>query len=471
MHRPTGNWHRWILVVALALLVSRSLGPTGAATPTQAQVKCDWVRLATGDDRSQHTLVTVPGIGVLAYAGANKRPGGSNSTVKDDARLLDLTTDPQGEWRDFRPSGTKPGFRAEHASVLRTVGKTGPEMITYGGIDTVPTGSGLLALLRPASRQSSGGAVGDSPSALLEVQNNAYALTLTEATAAWSRIDAQGQRRTDHSAIYDPVEDAMIVYGGRLTDQATSADNTTWRLTLGATPTWQRYLGGGDPSKRFAHSAVYDSRKKRMIVFGGTTDWKRGMSDVYYFNLTTGWDKGYWEHPAPLGSAPPARYGHGAVYMPDQNWMVIFGGTPDGSRVLADVYALDLNIEPPIWIPLTPGGRGPLGVSGMGAAYSDIGHYAIFYGGESDGASKRDTWGLRCSAPPTITPTITRTPRASLTPTITNTPPPSSTPTITRTPRPTFTRTATPTPTRTPTATATRIERWLIYLPETVRKW
>src|SRR5256885_13182809 len=58
---------------------------------------------------------------------------------------------------------------------------------------------------------------------------------------AWTRLDVAGvppPSRLGHGAIYDPIHDAMIVFGGGR--GAAGPLNDTWSLSLSGTPAWSR---------------------------------------------------------------------------------------------------------------------------------------------------------------------------------------------------------------------------------------
>jgi hypothetical protein len=407
---------RWLLLAVVPLFALLLYGSASAAPPTQAPT-CRWTKLANGDSRTEVTLVTLPGKGVLAYGGADLRSG--QASVKDDVHQLDLSSG-TGTWRELTPSGSGPGDRAEHSSVLRS-GQSSVQMVTYGGIDTVPQGGGTAAWQSPLLADGSAADSRLGAFAPLDVQKDTYILDIDAAgSAAWVKVGPAGQPRTEHSAVYDPEADAMVIFGGRRTEEGTSAENSTWRLTLGASPAWESLSGGGaPPSKRFAHTAVFDPVGKRMIVFGGTIDWRSGENDSYALDLSEGWDNATWSKLTPSGTPPPARYNHAATYVPELQWMVVYGGTRNGNSQYNDGYALDLSSETPAWIELPFFGTRPPDLQSQGAAYSDASGAAVFYGGQSgrpqQRASTNQAWSLKCdSGAPTATPT---TPAAPTTPT------------------------------------------------------
>src|SRR5437762_8982329 len=104
--------------------------------------------------------------------------------------------------------------------------------------------------------------------------NQVWALSLT-GTPTWSSIVPLGTPpppRVGHLAVYDPVRDRMLVFGGERSPapQTIVALNDVWELTLGGTPTWTQLLpSGAPPSPRWLVAGAYDSGADRLLVFGG----------------------------------------------------------------------------------------------------------------------------------------------------------------------------------------------------------
>jgi hypothetical protein len=98
-----------------------------------------------------------------------------------------------------------------------------------------------------------------------------------DGNGAWRRLDPPGPRpsaREEHCAIYDPVHQEMLIYGGVGigTDYGRSqivALHDAWALSLGESPQWRSLGAGPDRSGRWGHRAIYDPAGSRMIVSGG----------------------------------------------------------------------------------------------------------------------------------------------------------------------------------------------------------
>lgn len=419
-----------VAVVAL-IAAAATVAPTSAA-PTAQAPSCQWQRLTSGDERSNHVLVPVPGRGVLSYGGIRNDRG--NGDVKDDIALLDLMGGAAGVWETVTTTGASPGKRAEHMAITRPADGQA-QVVTYGGIDSFETTPGGTFTWR--SPLAAGGRVEGRREALapVGVVKNGAVLTLSGSGGAWVPLPSDVGPLTDGSAVYWPEGDRMVLFGGRTGTETRTAVKRIHALALdAATPSWASADPGRGPSARWGHSAVYDAGGQRMIVFGGTTDWRAGRNDLYALNLAGGWDAAAWQSIDAGGRVPRVRYDHAAVYLPGLRWMVVYGGTRNGSDVLDDLHVLDLAADPPAWIAVTPTGTAPPALAYLAGAASDTAgnDMAVFYGGEASGSSKRDAWGLACTGgvvAPTATPTTAATvpPVATATPTATDTAAPPAT--------------------------------------------
>src|SRR5262245_5935623 len=159
------------------------------------------------------------------------------------------------------------------------------------------------------------------------------------------------------SAIYDPARQRMVVYGGQSGPISGNSDEIAWQLTLQGTPSWTALTVVGmqpnAPFGRQSQSAIYDPVRDRMIVFGGlgVNFW----NDVWAFSLATH----TWTQLMPSGLPPAARQGHTAIYDPIRDRMIVFGGAIQGNTDKNDVWALSLGASP-AWTQLTPSGTPPI---------------------------------------------------------------------------------------------------------------
>src|SRR5205823_5888513 len=167
-----------------------------------------------------------------------------------------------------------------------------------------------------------------------------WVLALT-GTHAWTQLSIPGARplaRAGHSCLYDPNGDRMIVFGGGVPGAYDA--NDTWALRLSGPPVWTKLKATGTPPPgRSSHSAVYDPHRRRMIVVGGWGNWEEGM-DTWALSLE---GAPAWTPLLDGGRPSWGRSDHTAVYDSGRNRMVVFGGwSYESDYVLGDTWALSL---------------------------------------------------------------------------------------------------------------------------------
>ena len=272
--------------------------------------------------------------------------GGTNASVLLND-CWELSLDRPVRWNSLSPLGAPPSPRLQHSAIYDPIRQ---RVLVFGGLS-----SNLL--------------------------NELWALSVS-ATPEWRQISPAGTpptARRGHSAIYDPLGDRMIVFGG-------SAMNDVWMLSLSGTPTWTPLqIQGSMPASRFDHSAIYDPARQRMVVFGGN-DGGGPRNDVWALSLA---DPPAWNYLVPDGAVPAARFGHSAVYDASRDRMVIFGG---GDPFQRDVWALSLSGSP-AWETVTPEGTPPAARE-YHAAFYDSGRNRMWIFGGWDGNRRNDVWGL-----------------------------------------------------------------------------
>ena len=337
-------------------------------------------------------------------------------------------------------------------------------------------------------------------------------------TPTWTQLTPVGgspSGRGFDSAVYDPVSNSLIVFGGDLAiGYCNEETNDVWVLSnangLGGAPVWtQLSPTGGPPSARFEHSAVYDQITNRMIIFGGGPTCGPSNNEVWVLENANGiGGTPNWVQLSPAGTPPDPRGAQTGVYDPITNSMVIFGGgTATGyvndTWVLSNANGIG---GTPTWTPVSPTGGPPSARAGHSAAYNPTTNGMTVFGGTVPGAYINDTWVLSnvnglagmptwtqltpAGGPPSLrgfhvavmgaatnrmtifagtngssTPlndvwvlnaaALAPTPTATATATPTATPTATDTPTATATATPTATATDTTTATATSTATAT----------------
>jgi hypothetical protein len=202
------------------------------------------------------------------------------------------------------------------------------------------------------------------------------------------------------TAIRDVPGDRLVMFGGLIGNPLLPSTNDTWVKGLGDDGTWQQLAPGGAlPAPRNGHTAVYDPQNQRMVVFGG--------ADQGYFNDT--WSlslAGFptWTQLHPAGSLPAPRWGHSAIYDPIGKRMLVFGGgstgTGNGVVVLNDVWSLSLN-GPLAWTPVYPAGLAPTPRGFVSLLFDSRRNRAIAVGGiGATNPPPGDVWALNLVGDP-----------------------------------------------------------------------
>jgi len=154
----------------------------------------------------------------------------------------------------------------------------------------------------------------------------------------WAPISAPDgpSPRDEHSAVIDPVNHRMIVFGGQtlVPGGVRQPLSDMWALSLDGTPTWTRLEDA--PVQRVAHSAIWDAPRGRMVVVGGAAGNGRDNGDVWEWvpGRTPSWLQG-----------PDSRlplYDEPQVIHDEQHGVLIMIGQNDPNFAFLRVQPLDL---------------------------------------------------------------------------------------------------------------------------------
>jgi hypothetical protein len=202
--------------------------------------------------------------------------------------------------------------------------------------------------------------------------------------------------REGHSAIYDERARRMVVFGGQ-NDEGTDFHDV-WTLDLDpASKTFEQWrslaVEGGTLPGRFDHVAVFDARKNRMVVFGGwTKTGKQFFGDTWALAFGAPGEKGKWSQVA-AGTRPPDRRNATAVYDAARNWLVMFGGLGK-TGPLNDVWVFDLSAD--TWMQISPSGAAPAPRADAESVYDTDRRTMVLYGGVgTSDRLMRDLWELQ----------------------------------------------------------------------------
>lgn len=210
-------------------------------------------------------------------------------------------------WTQLSPSGPLPSARSNHAAIYDAANN---RMIVFGGYST----QSLTDVWALTNANGQGG------------------------TPAWTQLSPAGgppDSLDGSSVVYDAADNIATVFGGYWV-------NSVWTLShangLGGTPAWTNLVPNGapgSPGTRAAHSAVYDPANNRMIIYGGNADLGLDNPDFDFVAYSDVWvlananglgGSAVWTQLHPKGFQPVGRIGHSALYDPATNRMTMFGG-------------------------------------------------------------------------------------------------------------------------------------------------
>jgi len=293
--------------------------------------------------------------------------GGQNVGVANlnDVWSWIVSEDTSVDWRPVSPSGNPPTARYGHSGVYDS---TNSRMIIFGG------GTGTTG---PAPCQND-----------VSVLINANGLN---GTPTWTALTTAGNPpapRFAHTAAYDAVTNAMMVFGG--SDCASGYFNDMWVLThangLGGAPTWHQLAPtGSGPLGREGSTSVYDPATNVLVIYGGDSGTASRFSDVWMLSHANGTGgTPAWAQVFPTGTVPAARSGQSATYDSSSNRMTVFGGVTAGGTVAGDTWLLigaNGQSGTPSWSKVNPTAPGAPKAY-HSAVYNPATNEMIVFGGE-----------------------------------------------------------------------------------------
>lgn len=332
----------------------------------------------------------------------------------DDVWAMSLTGTPK--WTLLHPEGTAPGARFGHSAIYDPVRD---RMLVFGGVVSgddqndlwalslsgTPTWTQLTPAGTPPPPQNGHNAVYDFQRDRMVVlggfsyfQAHVWALTLS-GTPTWTKLTPTGTippLRQHASAIYDTARERVILFGG---DPGAPYLNDVWALTLTGTPAWMQLSPAGTkPAGRTYANVILDPDRDRMVVYGGMPTASTSVNDTWELSLT---GQTTWIQLAPAGPLPEAREGHTAINDQASARMIVFGGAASPERA-SEVSALSLSGSP-VWSDVTPGGIPPRPRGYHSAIRDPLRGRMLMYGGWDGSDGIDEVWEMSLDDSPTWT--------------------------------------------------------------------
>jgi hypothetical protein len=315
--------------------------------------------LAGPQSRHSHSAVWDPNSAQMIIFGGQET---ATNTDLSDVWLGVTTAQQSDQFNQLLPTGTAPHGRFGHVA---TYDPNSNRMTIFGGAIGLPAPCSNDAWLLDGANGHSG-------------------------AASWVELTPTGSAppaRLYHTGVYDPVTNALIIFGGN--NCSTGYFNDVWVLTSangeGGTPAWHQLIASGTPPvARESASATYDSVNNIMTIYGGDAG-GTGLGDVWVLSHANGsGGTAVWSKLSPTGTAPGLRTGQTGTYDSVSNRMTIFGGVNAGVT-LSDTWILTSanGMGPaPSWIPIKTASTAP-SVSYHSAVYDQKANDMYVFAGAS----------------------------------------------------------------------------------------
>ncbi|HTU60404.1 MAG TPA: kelch repeat-containing protein, partial [Polyangiales bacterium] len=129
--------------------------------------------------------------------------------------------------------------------------------------------------------------------------------------------------RSEHALAFDPERGRVVLFGGVFhagNRRGPLADTWEWDGSA-----WTQIISASSPLPRLAHSMVYDSERKRVLLFGGEAPLGDGPQTTLYGDLWS-WDGTNWVE-LQLDALPSLQEAPSLAYDPERKQTLMFGGS------------------------------------------------------------------------------------------------------------------------------------------------
>jgi N-acetylneuraminic acid mutarotase len=209
-------------------------------------------------------------------------------------------------------------------------------------------------------------------------------------TATWQEMSAPEQNRMRHAAVWDPIREQMLIFGGCCGPKLWF--NDVW----GYDPRrddWVEYKASGElPSARQRFGYTWDPIRGQMLIFGG-------ISYCFFQNDLWGFDpaaKRWYRYYADDADSF-VREGHSLMIDEERNRLILFGGC-DGGSLSNEIWTYDLNASTGWQLEAVNGSSPPDPRTDHTAVYDATNDRLYILGGQSEEGVVNDLWSYDFAA-------------------------------------------------------------------------
>jgi len=231
---------------------------------------------------------------------------------------------------------------------------------------------------------------GDTTNGYPNYMNDMWSLNLQLGAESWQRLNTIGTPpipRANPGDIYHPTRNSLILFGG-IDINGLHLDDV-WELKLDSLIWRQINIIGTRPAKRQHFASAFDQLNNRMIIFGGRGDNGSFYNDVWALDLSLGNEQ--WKQLYPTGIQPPVLCTPAYGYDSRRRKLYVFGGWSyyGGFTFYNDVYVLDISSL--TWTKLYPSGDVPQERRCAAGTYDIFNDNFIIFGGDNYSQFYSDT--------------------------------------------------------------------------------
>jgi hypothetical protein len=195
--------------------------------------------------------------------------------------------------------------------------------------------------------------------------------------ATWSKLSVTAPTPwRGMSIVYDTTRKVVVLFGG--TGETGTVLNGTWEFDG---LNWKKITTEHTPPARFWHGMAYDAARGKVVLFGGwQTDNGNALSDTWEYDGKD-WTLIQTAKPGARG------YGPGMVYDSCRKKVVLFGGASSSGQYFNDTWEYDGTTWKKIATQNAPSKRGLTAMT-----FDSTRCVAVLFGGINNGTGYNDTW-------------------------------------------------------------------------------
>jgi hypothetical protein len=192
--------------------------------------------------------------------------------------------------------------------------------------------------------------------------------------------------RDEPEAFYDATSGSMILFGGELLSNDSSAPSDEWSFQSGHWTLLASQAPGAGPIPRYVGGVVYDAADNAAFLYGGRSDAGVPLDDAWTYS------DGNWT-PGPLQLNPPTQDWTWIAFDPPDHEVLVVGGSVSyvGSAT-EETWTYSSGVWTELFPTLSPPPR-----SQSGMVFDPGDGYVVLFGGlrPNLGPALNDTWSFR----------------------------------------------------------------------------